>query len=913
MNPLVTLTEMGQSVWLDYIRRSFLEGGELDRLIREDGVRGVTANPTIFEKAIVGSDDYDEALRELVAADGHASVGELYESLAIQDIRMAADLLKRSYDETGGADGFVSLEVSPRLAHDTAGTIAEARRLWKEVRRPNLMIKVPATPEGIPAIEELIADGVNVNVTLMFSLDHYEAVAAAYLRGVARTAKPRQIASVASFFVSRVDSAVDRALEETGTEAAKAFRGTVAIANAKRAYRRYRELFHGDAFAELRARGARPQRVLWASTGTKNPAYRDVFYVEELIGPGTVNTMPPATLSAFRDHGRPRLSLEEDLEEADTAIAALDGLGIDLDAITEQLQRDGVEKFSTSFDDLMKALEAKRHGMRVEQVATASYHLGEHESYVAARLERWQSITFGRRVWDKDPTAWFETAAEELTDRLGWLDLPEAMHDRLEELSSFALEVRSEGFEHVVVLGMGGSSLAPEVFAKTFGNRQGYPALTVLDTTHPDAVRALEERLDLPRTLFVVSSKSGTTLETVSLYRAFWDRLGRTAGRQFVAITDPDTPLEQLADARGFRRVFHAPADVGGRYSALSVFGLVPAALLGVDVHALLDRGWTMAEASSFCVPVPANPGLRLGAALGELALLGRNKVTFLTSPGLQAFPAWLEQLIAESTGKNGRGIVPVADEPTWPTDRYDPDRFFVGLSLDGDGANEVDSVLQALRQAGHPVARFKLRDESDLGQEMFRWEFAVAAAGAVLGIHPFDQPDVQLAKDLARQAMGPDGGKHQLAADETISVGDRNRVTTAVQHWLGGAGDGDYVGIQAYLAPGDAIGERLQQLRRAVSRSRPIATTLGYGPRFLHSTGQLHKGGPNTGLFLQLVDEPEQEMAVPETDYTFGALISAQALGDYRALRQRRRRVLRIHLGRDALAGLGQLIDVLG
>lgn len=366
MNRLKQLGGAGQAVWLDYIRRDILENGELARRVAEDGVTGVTSNPAIFGEAIGGSDLYDAALRDHLVRHPEADAEELYEVLAFADIRAAADILRPVWEDTEGADGYVSLEVSPHLAHDTEGTLASARDLFRRVDRPNLMIKVPATPAGIPCIETLLAEGIHVNVTLMFSLAHYEAVAGAYLRGVARAPRPERVASVASFFVSRVDSKVDPLLTAVGTPEAEALLGTVAIDNSKMAYRRFRELFHGDAFADLRRRGVRAQRVLWASTSTKNPAYRDVVYVEQLIGPETVNTMPPQTLEAFRDHGEVRPTLEEGVDEAERRLVRLASLGIDLDRATEELQEEGVEKFSKPFDGLLSTLAAKRGEIAAE-------------------------------------------------------------------------------------------------------------------------------------------------------------------------------------------------------------------------------------------------------------------------------------------------------------------------------------------------------------------------------------------------------------------------------------------------------------------------------------------------------------------------------------------------------------------
>lgn len=371
MNPFKQLQQEGQAVWLDYIRRSFIDDGELRRMVEEDGLRGVTSNPAIFMKAITGSDEYDQHIQELLAGDPHIQTSDLYEALAVRDIQAAADVLRPVFDRTEGADGFVSLEVSPHLADDTSGTIEEARRLWKTVDRPNLLIKVPATDEGIPAIETLLAEGINVNITLMFSIAHYEAVAQAYLRGLAKADHPDQIASVASFFISRITHAVDDALDELGTDQAHALKGKIAIANAKLTYQRFREIFDGEAFRDLKQRGARVQRVLWASTSTKNPDYSDVLYVEELIGPDTVNTMPPDTLDAFRDHGQVRgPTILEGVDEAKAQLHKLAELGIDLDDITEQLQRDGVKKFQEPFDELFEGLEEKRKDIDKRRVGS---------------------------------------------------------------------------------------------------------------------------------------------------------------------------------------------------------------------------------------------------------------------------------------------------------------------------------------------------------------------------------------------------------------------------------------------------------------------------------------------------------------------------------------------------------------
>ncbi|HZR30593.1 MAG TPA: bifunctional transaldolase/phosoglucose isomerase [Terriglobales bacterium] len=914
MASIKELHKYGQSIWLDYIRRNLITSGDLKRLV-DDGLTGMTSNPTIFDKAIGGGSDYDESLRAALSENPNATPEMLFDRIEIEDIQMAADVLRPIYDQTGGEDGYVSMEVPASLAHQTDATIKEARRLWKAVNRPNVMIKVPATPEGMPAVEELIAGGINVNITLMFSLRHYEAVAAAYLRGLKRTAKPQQVASVASFFVSRVDTKVDAALEKIGTPEAKALLGKIGIANCKRVYRRFKEIFLSAGFDEFKRRGARVQRPLWASTSTKNPAYPDLMYVDELIGPHTVNTLPPATLEAFRDHGRAAPTLDAGIEEAEAQLAQLERVGVNLDAIAEELSVEGIAAFDKSMTELLHTLDEKRKKLRASNLDRQPMNLGAAQSAVEQRLTAWEKDNFNRRLWDKDYKLWSATPVPELTDRMGWLTLPDSMQQHVKDLESFSQEIKSAGYRYIVLLGMGGSSLAPEVYQRTFGNATGYPELVVLDSTHPEAVRAVEKRIDLQHTLFLVSSKSGTTTEMLSFFYYFWKQVSakdRAAGKNFVAITDPGTPLEKLARERGFRRVFPGSPEVGGRYAALSLFGLVPAALIGVNVKRLLDEARKMSEASVSCLSPRQCPGLTLGAALGELALAKRDKVTFLASRSLAAFPVWVEQLIAESTGKHGKGIVPVADEPLADPSVYGEDRFFVLLHVPGED-QDLERRAAALETAGHPIVRILLQDKYELGQEFFRWEIAVAAAGSVLGINPFDQPDVQLAKELAKKAMEALSAKKTSSADSAeaapTAASDAQELSRALLGWLASARPNDYVSLQAYLRPSAETDAALTQLRTIIRSKSRLATTAGYGPRFLHSTGQLHKGGPNTGLFLQLVDEPSDDLAVPETNYTFGQLIRAQALGDFQALKQRGRRVLRIQLEDKVKSGLENLV----
>jgi transaldolase/glucose-6-phosphate isomerase len=871
VNPLLQLREAGQGVWLDFLRRSLITGGGLERLMREDGVSGLTSNPSIFSKAIGSSTDYDEAIRA-VAEKGDRTPIEVFYDLALADVQMAADVFLPVYREARGADGLVSFELEPRLAHDTRGSIEAARALFERIGKSNVMIKVPGTDEGVQAVEELTALGVNVNITLLFSVEMYEKVAQAYIRGLERrldSGEPvDRVVSVASFFVSRVDTVVDGQLPEGSL-----LRGTVAIANTKRAYHRFRHLFSGGPWERLVSAGARVQRPLWASTGTKNPNYSDVLYVEELVGPDTVNTVPEATLNAFRDHGvvRPR-SVFEGIEEADTVLSLLPEHGIDIEAMSERLVEDGLRAFQADLEKLLGVIEEKLEEVRAGR-ARVTAELGSISGDVEGRLAQLEREDVVGRIWRKDHTVWRPDPVE-ITDRLGWLGVSDLMGGRVDELEAFAREVVGEGFRTAVLLGMGGSSLAPEVLRRTLGVREGSLDLLVLDTTHPATVARVERSLALAQTLFVVASKSGGTIETLSHFAYFFERTGQRGG-QFVAITDPGTPLEALARVRGFRRVFLNPPDIGGRYSALSLFGIVPASLIGADLGAVLEAAEGMARACDGCVPIGENPGAWLGALMGEAGKSGRDKLTLVLPPEIESFGSWAEQLIAESTGKDGKGIVPVAGEEVARPDVYGPDRLFVAYG--------EHTGLEGLEAHGHPVVRIADGAPS-LGSEFFRWEFATAVAGNVLGIHPFDQPNVEEAKRATKQIL------------ESESVA--NQGFDDLGELLGTLEPRDYVAIQAYLDPTTETEQVLQRVRLAIRDRHKVAVTVGFGPRFLHSTGQLHKGGPSTGAFIQIVDRRrETDVPIPGAPYTFGDLLDAQALGDLHALRTRGRRVARITL----------------
>jgi transaldolase/glucose-6-phosphate isomerase len=928
--PIGRLAELGTSAWLDSIRRSMLTGGDLRRLVEEDGVVGVTSNPSIFEQAILGSPDYDERLAQL-AHNGNG-VEEIYWTLAIEDVEGAADVLRPVWERTGGIDGYVSLEVAPSVARDTEGTLAMARDLWSRVDRPNVMIKIPGTPEGVPAIRAAIAEGININVTLLFSLDAWAAIAEAWLAGLedrAAAGKPiDHVASVASFFVSRVDTAIDKRLKAVGSEE---LCGKAAVANAQLAYERWQQLVAGERFSAMRAQGARPQRLLWASTGTKDPRYSDVKYVAELVGPETVNTMPLATLLAYQDHGEPtEPSLPDAAPAAHAAIGAVEAAGISIDEVTDELLDAGIVQFANAMDTLLAGIERRRAAVLAGEPASVEARLTDEQARAIGARAAWaQDEQVPRRVWSRDDSLW-PAGDDKPSERLGWLTIAEQSLEHLDDVLAFVEELRTEGFTDCALLGMGGSSLAPEVLSQTFGSGVPEPAawpaeagpppgiadgalrLHVLDSTHPDAVAALEAKLPLDRTLFLVSSKSGGTLEPRSMHAHFHALV--PDGRQWAAITDPGTQLEALAQDEGFRRVFHGAPDIGGRYSALSAFGIVPAALIGADVRGLLERAEVAARAADPSLPPGHAPALWLGCSLGELANGGRDKLTFVVDPPLTSLGLWLEQLVAESTGKRGKGIVPIADEPLAGPEEYGADRVFVHLHrTSGEGDAAVAAKLDALADAGHPVIAFPFDEPLDLGALFFHFELAVAVAGAVIGLNPFDQPDVQAAKDLTVATIEAYVRDGAFPAEDAGSVGG-DEAAVALRELLDAqAGLGTYVATMAYLAPDPAVDGALTALRTAIRHRTKAATTVGYGPRFLHSTGQLHKGGAPIGVFVQLVDDSDTTVEIPGQRYDFAALVRAQAIGDGQALRSHGLPFLRIELDGDRAAAIERLATALG
>jgi transaldolase/glucose-6-phosphate isomerase len=668
--------------------------------------------------------------------------------------------------------------------------------------------------------------------------------------------------------------------------------------------------------------------LLWASTGTKNKDYSDVLYVEELIGPDTVNTMPPATLDAFRDHGKPRDSLEENIEDAGHVLAELEKSGISLDAITTELVKDGVKLFADAADKLYGAVAHKRATVLGAGIDRQQLKLGTQiGNAVETATEGWRAAAKVRRLWQHDKSVWTGTDEDKW---LGWLN--SAASADVADYEDFAQRVKGQKFSDAVVLGMGGSSLGPEVLAETFARKPGFPKLHVLDSTDPAQVRAMENAVDIAKTVFIVSSKSGGTTEPNVMKDYFFARVSEAigaekAGHRFIAVTDPGSSLEKVATKQGFARIFHGDPSIGGRYSVLSAFGLVPASAAGIDLRTLLKHTLSMVRSCGPDVPPHENPGVQLGLAMGLAGLEGRDKVTILSSKKIADFGAWAEQLIAESTGKEGKGLIPIDGEPLAEPAVYGNDRFFIDIRTEGESDVAHEEKLAALEKAGHPVVRIVMKSIDHIGQEFFRFEMATAVAGSVLGINPFNQPDVEAAKIKTRELTAAFEKSGALPPEKPVMstsqadlyTDDRNAADLRkagadgdLGSWLKAhlsrAGADDYLALLAYIERNAPHIEALQHMRLEVRDKRHIATCAEFGPRFLHSTGQAYKGGPDSGVFLQITADDAEDLVVPGQKATFGVIKAAQARGDFDVLTERGRRALRVHLKGDLESGLKML-----
>ena len=933
--PSVELYKAGQGPWLDTISRKILRSGTLKAYIEENGLLGVTSNPSIFQQAISQGEGYEQDIQKLLKRG--ASTVEIYDALTISDIREACDLFLPVFQKTCGEHGFVSLEVLPNLAFNESATVKEAERLFRLVNRPNVMIKVPATEQGVSAVRRLIGEGINVNVTLIFSQKNYRDVAEAYLGGLEAFAKTggdlSRVHSVASVFVSRIDTDIDKQLEAklaTEKDAAKRMlltelKGKAAIANSKMIYRAFKELFGSARFQTLKNQGAYVQKPLWASTSCKNPSYPDLIYVEPLVGKDTVNTLPQNTWEALLAHGdiRPG-SVSENMPEAEAAIAGLKSLGIDIHAVCDRLQKEGVKSFVNSFESLMTTLEKKRDSQMAPTVkvnVSLSENLQKSAANAFAQLARKDLQT---RWLAKDPTLWSNDAAHQkvILNRLGWVDNCEKITGKLCEIDELQEKLFKDKVRDIVLLGMGGSSLAAEVLSlilkkpahKVKGALKGI-RFHLLDTTDPASILKVEKIVRYPSTVFLVGSKSGSTIETRSQYQYFFDRVKKfykndenKAAERFVIVTDHGSPLETLGRSKTFGGLFLNPQDIGGRYSALSFFGLVPAALLGIDIRQVLADAQRFLDNMRSTKDISKNEGIALGILLGSLALQGKDKLTFWTSPELASFADWAEQLIAESTGKDGKGITPVAGEMPLSLDRYGSDRVFVMVRLKGENEKLWATRIKGLKAKGFPVLDFVWSDGVNVGGEFLRWEVATSFASVVLKVNPFDEPNVtesknitsRLLEDVKKKKALPKPGKLLVAKGTTLTSGDKKMLAV----FFAKLPKDGFVSLLAYVDRSPVTKKALQGLQKSMASALKVPVLSGFGPRYLHSIGQLYKGGPKQGIFIEFFVKDGKDVKIPGEIYGFSQLKRAQAMGDYEAISSKGLPVLAVDLGANLATG---------
>jgi transaldolase/glucose-6-phosphate isomerase len=942
MNTLIRLFETGQSYWLDNLTRGKINTGEIKKRVEDQGLRGITSNPSIFNKAISKGSDYDDHISKLVKEGKNPS--QIYDALTIKDVQDACDILNPVYEQSGGTDGFVSLEVPPYLARDTEGTMKEARRLYSAVGKQNCLIKIPGTKEGIPAIKQMLYEGININITLLFSVDRYVDVALAYISAIAQRVaegKPvNHIISVASVFISRIDVLTDQLLdqyiipdeENKNVNPTYLLSGRAGIATARLCYQRFKEIFSDENWKKLEAKGAHVQRPLWASTSNKDPLYDDLRYVESLIGNNTVNTLPDETIAAFANHGSiVKDAIEQDLEQANKLYGELKEMNIDISFVTQQLENEGVQKFTESYNKLISNLADKRLKMLGDQASPQKISCSKLDAEVKAAYASMDEKQIARLLFAQDPHLWKKDPEQtkSISKRMQWLTLPDNFTKNTAAILAFAKTIKEEGFTDAVVLGMGGSSLCSEVTRQTYATVDGYLQLWVLDNTDPAAILHLENKIDLEKTLFIVASKSGNTEETLSFFHYFYQQLENkkqaNPGNNFVAITDHDTPLVKLAEESKFRKIFINQPNLGGRYSVLSDFGLLPMALMGLNINAVLSSAKQM-QNSCDAVPAASNPGISLGTVLGICQKYGHNKVTFILSASVSSFGYWVEQLLAESTGKEGKGLIPIHGETLTGPEEYGMDRIFIHMYLRTDSNETDEKKMKVLEEAGHPVVRIQVENKMALGAEYYRWEVA-AIAGVVMGINPFNQPNVEESKTNTSQLLegwsknGDFKIPEPILKIEDVSVYDGKETEELFADHYNSAGDfvnaftalakpNDYIALLPYFMMTNDRTKILQEWRNRMRDDLKMATTLLTGPRYLHSTGQLHKGGPDTGLYIILTGDEEKDLAIPGEKFGFATLHEAQALGDFHSLDDKGRKVIRVNLGKNIDEGLGKLIQ---
>lgn len=920
--------------WHQGLQRELLRSGEAARLI-EQGIVGFSTDLASLERAIGEGSAYDEAMNEAANVEMQTAL----ERMMIEDGQQAADLLAPLYERTG-QEGFVSLDLPP--AESPEHLLDVARRWFRMINRRNVMLKIPGLAAYQTVIEEALFAGINVHVTHLYSAQQAMSIAEGYVRALERRLygglEVDRLASVVGFGLDSLNQMVENSLRNsiraaqsrgdlTRVAALNQLVGKACLANAHTTHARLHRWFAGERFARLRQVGAKVQRLLWEELTPRNSPPFPAYFLESLALPDARCLADVYALPVMRTD-----AAVPEAEQAATTLERLREVGVDLEQMARQLQTDHEEMRAEAYRRVLARIDGKRKLLVSGFMRRQKLVLGQYQGPVEAELKRLRQQKTISRTWQRDARLWKDSPDQIalIENRLGWLTI--ASDGRVDRARLRALrdEARAFGWRHIVLLGMGSSVNAIDALAKTFGAQPGYAKLLTLDSTDPAVVRGVESQIDPDKTLFVVASKTGTTLETISLLRYFYPKIGR--GDRFIAVTDTGSKLQKLADDLGFRHIFENPEDVGGSFGALSYAGMVPAALLGLDFERLMDAGHEMQLACGSNVMGVNHPGLWLGTVLGVLARRGLDKLTLFTSPEIAPLATWIEQLVAEGLGKDGKGIIPVVGATLGMPHDYDDDRLFVYLRLD-QSANSPDDAARMFQEAGHPVVTLELRDLFDLGGEFFRWQFATAIAGAILGVNPFDEPDVTESKQNTARllhtwqqsghwpynppVMREDG--LSLYADESMANLLQNLSaqhaynTTALNGLLAAflsmARSGDYVALLAYLPETPDVCEALENVRRRLRHTFNRAVALCVGPRYLHTVGQLHKGGPDKGVFVLLTADDSADLPIPDAPYSFGVLRQAQAAGDFETLQARGRRVARLHTGADPLPALNALL----
>lgn len=911
------LKEIGQSLWLDNINRTMLFNNSLKNLIDNYNITGLTSNPTIFENAITTSNVYDESLK--IFSKKFNSIEEITYSLMIEDIQRACDLFMDIYKNTNGQDGYVSIEIPPTLNAENE-IIESATKLYEKIGKPNVMIKIQSTREGINAMKELIKRGINVNMTLIFSPENYVQVAENYIEAIDWRMKNKldtSVFSVASFFVSRIDTKIDKYIEDMASREENlekksymlSLRGKAAISISLVAYSKYLELFFSENFKKYRDYGFKEQRILWASTSTKNPSYKDTLYVDELCLKHSINTLPQQTLYAFFEHGNiNREDVNRRIENAENTIKELLNLSVPLNQTLDELQVEGINKFINSYQNILKTVENKINTLNITRKQT---ELEIYNTNLESRIKELNAVNFKDKLFSKDYTLWKkeENHIKIIKNALGWIDVPLLMQKKISEIENFVNEIIKEKYKYAVLLGMGGSSLAAEVMRSLF-QKPSYPKLFVLDTTNPDWINDVEKQIKIDKTLFIFSSKSGSTVEPNSQFKYFYSKLKKKVknpGKNFIAITDKNTSLEKLATKHKFRKIFINPSDIGGRFSALSYFGLVPAALCGVNIRKLLEKAiQTISDVKND--EIKNNTAFILGMFLAENYLSGKDKLTLILPKKFKNFGLWIEQLIAESTGKENKGILPVVETKFYDTETYGLDRMFVIIQNKDFKNTETESKIGSLIKLKFPVLKLYMEEPHDIAKQFYIWEIATATAGYFMKINPFDQPDVQKTKELTHIILTGRNkleikpsfkfGKNEIYTTENVNIkSDIKNCSDLFWEILNNIDENGYFIVCAYLNNTPIINNRLEELTDIIKTNTSSASFYTFGPRYLHSTGQLFKGGKNNGTFLILTAKSKKDIKILGENYTFEKLHHAQAKGDFMALKEKQRKAILLNI----------------